>query len=109
MFDSIQVKEMWQVEAIQLLKRFNNDLQVFIDKTVTYNSRYEKVEFTGLHKQMLEMGQLNQRQLKEGIELLKQVSQRGSPGKFYKSRRRQGSLRKTSLGSMGPDLDRVNK
>ena len=25
-FDDIQVKEMWQLEAIQLLKRFNNDL-----------------------------------------------------------------------------------
>ena len=50
---------MWQMEAIQLLKKFNNDLVLFIDKVVQYNERYEKVDFTVLHKYMGKMAALD--------------------------------------------------
>lgn len=60
-FNDIKVKEMWQVEAIQLLKRFNNDLSTFIGQVVVFNPRYERVEFNNLHKYLLEMGQLSSR------------------------------------------------
>ena len=63
---------MWQVEAIQLLKLFDNDLTIFINKVVTFNTRFEKVEFHKLHKHMLEMGSLDTAQLKEGLEILRQ-------------------------------------
>ena len=62
---------MFQLEAIQLLKKFGNDLQTFINETVHFNDRYEKIDFSGLHRQMLELGALNQRQLKEGIDVLR--------------------------------------
>ncbi len=65
------------MEAIQLLKRFNNDLSKFIGEVVVYNPRYERVEFNNLHRHLLEMGQLSSRQLKEGLDVLKQVSFRG--------------------------------
>lgn len=38
-FDDIKVKEMWQVEVIQLLKRHDNDLNAFISQAVTFNKR----------------------------------------------------------------------
>jgi hypothetical protein len=60
-FNDIKVKEMWQVEAIQLLKRFNNDLSAFIGEVVVYNPRYERVEFSNLHRHLLEMGKLSSR------------------------------------------------
>ena len=37
LFDDIKVKEMWQVQAIQLLKLYDNDLSHFIDSVVVYN------------------------------------------------------------------------
>ena len=47
---------MWQVEAIQLLKRYDNDLRLFAAHAVTFNVRFKRVEFTALHKQLLDMG-----------------------------------------------------
>ena len=69
LFDDIKVKELWQMQAIQLLKLYENQLSRFIDSVVVYNSRYERVEFGPLHKQMLDMGELSSRQLKEGMQL----------------------------------------
>lgn len=37
LFDDISVKEMFQLEAIQLLKKFGNDLHAFINQTVSFN------------------------------------------------------------------------
>ena len=69
-----------------MLKRFNNDLVAFVDHVVSYNVRYERVEFTNLHKSLLEMGTLSNRDLKEGAQILKQISQNRSP-KMMKSKR----------------------
>ena len=60
-FDDIKVKEMSQVEVIQLLKRYNNDLEAFIDHAVNYNQRFERIEFTAVHKGLVDMGQLSSR------------------------------------------------
>ena len=73
-FDDISVKEMWQLEAIQLLKKFDNDLSKFVNQTVSFNSRFEKVDFNALHRHLLELGALNSKQLKEGIDVLRHVS-----------------------------------
>ena len=74
LFDDISVKEMWQIEAIQLLKKFDNNLETFVNQTVSFNSRFEKVDFSQLHRHILELGALNSKQLKEGIDVLRQVS-----------------------------------
>lgn len=60
-----------QVEAIQLLKRYDNDLQAFVDQGVKYNQRREKVDFSHIHKVLVEMGGLNHRQIKESMGVLK--------------------------------------
>ena len=58
-FDDVAVKEMSQIEAIQLLKRFGNDLHAFVNEVVSFNRRFEKVDFGPLHKHLLEMGNLS--------------------------------------------------
>ena len=41
---------------IQLLKRYDNDLSAFADDVVSYNERFERIEFNNLHKGLVEMG-----------------------------------------------------
>ena len=60
-FDDIKVKEMWQVEAIQVLKKYENDLSAFVTDSVSFNTRFERIEFNAYHKQLLEMGKLSSR------------------------------------------------
>ena len=57
-FDDVYVKELYWLQAIQLLKRFDNKLDKFLASVVKYNTRYEKIEFTNLHKHLVEMGGL---------------------------------------------------
>ena len=57
-FDDVYVKELWWLQAIQLLKRFDNKLDKFLASVVKYNTRYEKIEFNNLHKHLVEMGGL---------------------------------------------------
>ena len=60
-FDDIAVKEIQSLQAIQLLKRFGNDLDKFVDSVVKYNSRFEKVDFSPLHRHLIEMGDLRKK------------------------------------------------
>ena len=41
---------------------------------VVYNQRFERVEFGPLHKQMQCMGELSQRQLKEGMQIFTEMA-----------------------------------
>ena len=50
LFDDIYVKDIQSLQAIQLLKRYENDLDRFIDSSYRYNRRFEKIDFTPLHK-----------------------------------------------------------
>ena len=93
---------MWQMQAIQLLKRFNNDLEQFINKTVLFNSRFEKVDFGPLHKEMLQMGELNSRQLREGMDVLQQIA-----GKNIKPPRLVQTRKISSLLGTSADLASV--
>ena len=52
---------MWQVEAIQVLKKYDNDLSAFVTDSVSFNTRFERIEFNAYHKQLLEMGKLSSR------------------------------------------------
>lgn len=88
-FDDITVKELMQVEAIQLLKKYNNDLRAFVDTGVKYNSRREKVDFSNIHKVLVEMGGLNSRQIKESMGVLKDPYLKPQKNKFHN---RQSSL-----------------
>ena len=65
LFDDIYIKELQGIQAIQLLKRFDNDLDKLISCAVKYNSRFEKVDFSGLHKQIIALGDLHKLQMKE--------------------------------------------
>ena len=71
-FNDIYVKEIQWIQAIQLLKRFDNDLEKFINSVVKYNSRFEKIDFSLLHRQLVEMGDLRKLQMKEGQHILNQ-------------------------------------
>ena len=71
-FDDIYVKELWWLQAIQLLKRFNNNLDNFLASVVKYNSRYEKIEFTNLHRHLVDMGELQKLHLKETKHMINQ-------------------------------------
>ena len=71
-FDDVYVKELWWLQAIQLLKRFNNNLDNFLASVVKYNSRYEKIEFTNLHRHLVEMGELQKLHLKETKHMINQ-------------------------------------
>ena len=48
LFDDIYVKDIQSLQAIQLLKRYDNDLDRFINSAYKYNRRFEKVDFTPL-------------------------------------------------------------
>ena len=91
---------MWQVEAIQVLKKYDNDLSAFVTDSVSFNTRFERIEFNAYHKQLLEMGKLSSRQLKEGLKVLTRVS---SNGKFA----RHSSRPRLSVISAGQDLEKV--
>ena len=71
-FNDIYVKEIQWIQAIQLLKRFDNDLEKFINAVVKYNSRFEKIDFSLLHRQLVEMGDLRKLQMKEGQHIINQ-------------------------------------
>lgn len=79
LFDDIKVKEMWQVQAIQLLKLYDNELGRFVEAAVVFNPRFERVEFGPLHKQLLEMGELSAGQLREGMQLFAEMASANQP------------------------------
>jgi hypothetical protein len=58
LFDNIHVKEMWQMQAMQLLKRFDNDVPSFTREAVKFNARFKKVDFGPIHKELLKIGDL---------------------------------------------------
>ena len=60
------------MQAVQLLKRFNNDLDTFINSVVKYNTRFEKVDFSSLHKHLVEMGDLRKMHMKESQSVVSQ-------------------------------------
>lgn len=70
-FDDLKVKEISTVQMIQLLKKFENSLPLFVEKCVVYRSKREIVDFSNLHKFMVNMGPLSTSDWKEGLELIR--------------------------------------
>ena len=47
-------------------------MEKFLITVVKYNSRYEKIDFSMLHRQMVEMGDISKPHMKEGQKVINQ-------------------------------------